>query len=157
MTTVSLTTTITTNLLTTTTISTGKIIFHLKRFSYKNFFKYIFIVNGDCSSNPCKNGGTCVPVGSSYSCFCGLNSIYTGKNCDSPAPMTTDGTKISLCNYSMYRPSKFSFTLQRMSIKLCTWSLYILWLSTKTLCLFMEWSYASNRWYDGIIGFYLME
>jgi hypothetical protein len=95
MTTVSLATTTTTNSPTTTTVSTGKIIFHLKHFSYKNLFLYIFTVNVDCSSNPCKNGGTCVPIGSSYSCFCGLHSIYTGKNCDSTAPMTTDGTKIS--------------------------------------------------------------
>ncbi|CAF4489200.1 unnamed protein product [Rotaria socialis] len=43
-----------------------------------------------CASQPCKNGGTCVPIGSSYSCFCGTTSIYTGKNCDSTAPMPID-------------------------------------------------------------------
>ncbi|CAF5027305.1 unnamed protein product [Rotaria sp. Silwood1] len=59
----------TTTLLTTTTIS---------------------IVSSVCSSNPCKHGGTCVPIGISYSCFCGTASIYTGKNCDSTTPMTTD-------------------------------------------------------------------
>jgi len=46
-----------------------------------------------CADQPCQNGGTCVPMGNSYSCFCGLNSIYTGKNCDSTTPMPVDGTK----------------------------------------------------------------
>ncbi|UJR28907.1 hypothetical protein I4U23_010125 [Adineta vaga] len=41
-----------------------------------------------CTNNPCQNGGTCVPVSSSYFCFCGLNSVYTGKNCDSTTPMS---------------------------------------------------------------------
>ncbi|CAF0971130.1 unnamed protein product [Adineta ricciae] len=45
-------------------------------------------VSRDCQSNPCQNGGTCVPIGTSYSCFCGLDSIYTGKNCDSTAAMS---------------------------------------------------------------------
>jgi hypothetical protein len=43
-----------------------------------------------CENQPCQNGGTCVPVGASYSCFCGLTSIYNGKNCDSTTPMTAD-------------------------------------------------------------------
>ncbi|CAF0732018.1 unnamed protein product [Adineta steineri] len=43
-----------------------------------------------CANQPCKNGGTCVPVGNSYSCFCGLSTIYNGKNCDSTTPMTTN-------------------------------------------------------------------
>jgi hypothetical protein len=40
-----------------------------------------------CADQPCQNGGTCVTMGNSYSCFCGLSSIYTGKNCDSTTPM----------------------------------------------------------------------
>ncbi len=58
----------------------------------------IFIVPLVCANQPCQNGGTCVAVGASYSCFCGLTSIYTGKNCDSTAAMTIDGMNISLCN-----------------------------------------------------------
>lgn len=41
-----------------------------------------------CTQSPCRNGGTCVPRGDSYSCFCGLKSIYSGKNCDSTAPLS---------------------------------------------------------------------
>ncbi|CAF5216601.1 unnamed protein product [Rotaria magnacalcarata] len=48
------------------------------------------LVPTSCASQPCKNGGTCVPIGSSYSCFCGTASIYTGKNCDSTTPMPID-------------------------------------------------------------------
>ena len=44
-----------------------------------------------CANSPCKNGGTCVPRDTSYSCFCGTDSIYTGKNCDSTAPMPVEG------------------------------------------------------------------
>jgi hypothetical protein len=54
-----------------------------------------------CMNQPCQNGGTCVPVGTSYSCFCGLATIYNGKNCDSTTPMPTAGTKISLCSLSI--------------------------------------------------------
>jgi len=61
-----------------------------------------------CENQPCQNGGTCVPVGASYSCFCGLTSIYNGKNCDSTTPMTADGTEISLYNY-MYLLTISSF------------------------------------------------
>jgi hypothetical protein len=59
----------------------------------------IFAVAMTCTDQPCKNGGTCVPRDTSYSCFCGTDSIYTGKNCDSTTPMTVDGMKISSYNY----------------------------------------------------------
>ncbi|CAF3411896.1 unnamed protein product [Rotaria sp. Silwood1] len=35
-----------------------------------------------CSNRPCQNGGTCFNTGNSYFCFCGSNSLYTGKNCE---------------------------------------------------------------------------
>jgi hypothetical protein len=38
--------------------------------------------------------GTCVPRGDSYSCFCGLKSIYSGKNCDSTAPLSKQGSRM---------------------------------------------------------------
>jgi len=42
------------------------------------------------------------------------------------------------------------FAVERMSIGLHTWSLYIFWLCFKTVCLPMEWCYASRRWYNCI-------
>ncbi|CAF4517491.1 unnamed protein product [Rotaria sp. Silwood2] len=36
-----------------------------------------------CNNQPCQNGGTCFSAGNSYFCYCGgLNSQYTGKNCE---------------------------------------------------------------------------
>jgi hypothetical protein len=58
----------------------------------------IFVGTMTCTDQPCKNGGTCVTMGTSYSCFCGTNSIYSGKNCDSTTPMPIDGMKISSYN-----------------------------------------------------------
>lgn len=58
------------------------------------FSTYMFFPGSTtCAVQPCQNGGTCVPMGTSYSCFCGLNSVYTGKNCDTTTPMPVTGTK----------------------------------------------------------------
>jgi len=35
-----------------------------------------------CANQPCQNGGTCYNAGSSYFCYCGTSSTYTGKNCE---------------------------------------------------------------------------
>uniref|UniRef100_A0A914XDL5 Uncharacterized protein n=1 Tax=Plectus sambesii TaxID=2011161 RepID=A0A914XDL5_9BILA len=40
-----------------------------------------------CMSGPCQNGGTCLPVGSSYTCQCPPH--YTGTNCQNAPPSTT--------------------------------------------------------------------
>jgi hypothetical protein len=57
------------------------------------YTRVIFLVPMTCADQPCQNGGTCVAMGNSYSCFCGLSSIYTGKNCDSTTPMPAAGAK----------------------------------------------------------------
>ena len=36
--------------------------------------------NNDCSLNPCHNGATCVPTGSSYTCLC--KDGYEGTQCE---------------------------------------------------------------------------
>jgi hypothetical protein len=35
-----------------------------------------------CANSPCQNGATCYNAGSSYFCYCGTGSRYTGKNCE---------------------------------------------------------------------------
>ena len=47
-----------------------------------------FVANGDvtacveiCSTNPCQNGGTCMPVGVNYTCTCPADSGWIGTDC----------------------------------------------------------------------------
>jgi hypothetical protein len=37
-----------------------------------------------CANQPCLNGATCYNAGTSYFCYCGSNSNFVGKNCDTP-------------------------------------------------------------------------
>jgi hypothetical protein len=37
-----------------------------------------------CANQPCQNGATCYSTSTSYFCYCGANSMYGGKNCDTP-------------------------------------------------------------------------
>ena len=39
-----------------------------------------FVAIGECSSNPCMNGGTCGDEVNSYSCLCATG--YMGENCE---------------------------------------------------------------------------
>ena len=53
-----------------------------------NFYSIPFVVNQfycihlvtRCNSNPCRNGGSCVPELTSYFCIC--DAGYTGTNCE---------------------------------------------------------------------------
>ncbi|CAF1156729.1 unnamed protein product [Rotaria magnacalcarata] len=53
-----------------------------------------------CLQQPCRNGATCYNSGSSYYCYCGSNSLYTGKNCETsiaPLPTTTTPSPTPNC------------------------------------------------------------
>ena len=56
----------------------------------------------ECSSNPCKNGGTCTDLGDHYNCTCIAG--YTGYNCEtdidecSTDPCQNRGRCIDLTN-----------------------------------------------------------
>lgn len=62
-----------------------------------------------CSSNPCKNGGTCVSVGSSYQCYCpsscqGYDCSYcTGTTCtDYNSNVCRTYAPLGYCNMNVY-------------------------------------------------------
>jgi len=37
-----------------------------------------------CINQPCQNGATCYDTASSYFCYCGMNSNFSGKDCETP-------------------------------------------------------------------------
>jgi hypothetical protein len=44
-----------------------------------------------CANQPCQNGGVCYNTGSSYFCYCGTGSKFTGANCETAiAPVSAD-------------------------------------------------------------------
>jgi hypothetical protein len=52
----------------------------------------IFVAAITCANQPCQNGATCYNAGSSYFCYCGTGSNYTGKNCDT-AIVSSDSSR----------------------------------------------------------------
>jgi len=54
-------------------------LFFIHFFSFSNFIFLSFKENQPCASNPCQNGGTCIPEGNGFRCEC--RGGFTGPRC----------------------------------------------------------------------------
>jgi hypothetical protein len=48
-----------------------------------------------CAQYPCQNGATCYDTSTSYFCYCGMNSQFTGTNCDTPKVQSAPGCQLN--------------------------------------------------------------
>lgn len=63
--------------------------------SFNNFHFSCFYLGGmSCANQPCQNGATCYNTASSYFCYCGSNSGFTGPNCDTPKVTSDPSTNL---------------------------------------------------------------